>query len=152
MFLDSKISVSWTICMREFLVLEGKFTLSMNEKRWNHVCVQQWEVDDMESLELNILDHLVLQVSIIVIHSLESTTLSSALLHIGNKPFPEARAHYCHKQARDQGTEKRFTKTGLNRAVWFKAKTGGLNSEILKTGWFGSRSTKTAVNRLTVLF
>src|SRR5947207_13504485 len=101
MFLDSKISVSWTICMREFLVLEGKFTLSMNEKRWNHVCVQQWEVDDMESLELNILDHLVLQVSIIVIHSLESTTLSSALLHIGNKPFPEARAHYCHKQARD---------------------------------------------------
>src|SRR5204863_5343427 len=52
MFLDSKISVSWTICVREFLVLEGKFTLSMNEKRWKHVCERHWEADNMQSPQL----------------------------------------------------------------------------------------------------
>src|SRR5579859_3219919 len=52
MFMGSKISVSWTIYVRELSVLEPKFTSSMTEKQWKHVCVRHLETDNIQSLHL----------------------------------------------------------------------------------------------------
>src|SRR5579859_2414383 len=52
MFMGSKISVSWTIYVRELSVLEPKFTSSMTEKQWKHVCARHLETDNVQSLHL----------------------------------------------------------------------------------------------------